>query len=763
MDRRVRGPDQGLDAELRISLRPVMAVMAVASLAMFFVGDGHPDPSLGARTLDFAACILIAWAAAWALEGWRPWAGRWFTVVALLALVLVGNNWLGVPGFLTLLMLPTAVAGLVISLAAAAAVAVGETVLLLLLSAYVPAYAGPAAIATALTAVWATVGLIAATYRPLYQRSVWLQEYFQHMQHLLAEARERKVELEQALADLAHANQQLSRASERVAALRLIAEDAQKTKAAFVAKVSHEFRTPLNMIIGLVELIVGAPEIYALELPPKVEKDLEVVLRNCRHLSGMIDDVLDLTRMEAGRVTLHKERVNLGAIIDEAVTVVSPLVEKKGLSVRVVIPDGLPLVYCDRTRIRQVILNLVSNAARFTEAGGITIDVTASNERVTLRVIDTGPGIAPEDAARIFEPFSQGSTIMWRDKGGSGLGLSISQQFVGLHGGRLWLESELGAGSSFIFELPISPPMEHTTRPAHWIRGDWVWREQAFRTDRAQPAGLARKPRVVICDGTGSLSPEFARYLDEIELVEAGDLSEAIEELRRAPADVMVLNLAAYDSPLPVVERARMEAPGTPVVGCSVPLQAKRAVAAGALGHLIKPVSLADLKDAIQGAGRPVRRILLVDDDDEVLELFARMLKACDGALQIETASSGEQALEKLRRATFDLVLLDVLMPDMDGWQVLEQLRGDGPAEAVPVFFVSAQDPADEPVSSSCLIAAIDRGLSINTLLRCSLELSALLLSPEGALDPVPQRAVEAGPAWRGNGLRPELAPALPL
>ena len=102
-------------------------------------------------------------------------------------------------------------------------------------------------------------------------------------------------------------------------------------------------------------------------------------------------------------------------------------------------------------------------------------------------------------------------------------------------------------------------------------------------------------------------------------------------------------------------------------------------------------------------------------------------------------------------------------MPDMDGWQVLEQLRGDGPAEAVPVFFVSAQDPADEPVSSSCLIAAIDRGLSINTLLRCSLELSALLLSPEGALDPVPQRAVEAGPAWRGNGLRPELAPALPL
>jgi CheY-like chemotaxis protein len=201
-----------------------------------------------------------------------------------------------------------------------------------------------------------------------------------------------------------------------------------------------------------------------------------------------------------------------------------------------------------------------------------------------------------------------------------------------------------------------------------------------------------------------------------------------------------MLNLAAGEDPLGVIDAAKSRAAGTPIAGCFFPPQSKRALAAGARGHLIKPVSLAELETAIRSVGKPVQRVLVVDDDAEALELFARMLAVCDGAMDVETARSGREALERLRGTAFDLVLLDIVMPGMDGWQVLERLRIDGESPGAPVFFLSAQDVSEQPLSSNCLIASIDRGLSIESILRCSLEVSALLLSPEGGLDPVPRR-----------------------
>jgi len=406
---------------------------------------------------------------------------------------------------------------------------------------------------------------------------------------------------------------------------------------------------------------------------------------------------------------------------------VRPLVEKKGLSLQVKIPADLPEIYCDRTRVRQVILNLASNAARFTEEGGITIHAMAQDQHVVVSVADTGPGILPEDAERIFDPFCQGTGNLWRDKGGSGLGLSISKQFVELHGGRIWLESEPGIGTTFSVELPISPPMEHVVRPGHQIREDWVWLKRA---SRASLSDAHHRPRVVVCDETGDLYPAFTRYFDEVEFVDTRGLAEAARVLQRCPAHAVVLNTASPDDLWPLVERARIEMPDTPVIGCSVPPQVERALEAGAVDYLTKPVTRADLEGAMQVVGKPVGHVLVVDDDPDVLQLFTRMLRACDGTLEVTAASSGEQALDELCSKPPDLVLLDIVMPEMDGWQVLALKGRDEMMRDIPVVLVSAQDPREQPLASQALVATMGSGLSLNKLLRCSLEISALLLQP---------------------------------
>jgi signal transduction histidine kinase/CheY-like chemotaxis protein len=579
------------------------------------------------------------------------------------------------------------------------------------------------------------LGLMVAVYQPTRQITRWSWEHFQQAQSLLEEARDRKAELEHALAELMHANRQLDLLNEKLAGMRLIAEEAQKAKTAFVAKVSHEFRTPLNMIIGLTDLLAETPEVYDEELPPPLLEDLKIVQRNCEHLSSMVNDVLDLSQAEAGHMALHREWVDLTEAVASAMAVVSPLLEKKGLDLQAIIPDDLPKVYCDRTRIRQVILNLVSNAARFTEEGGITIHVAQEAQYVVVSVADTGPGISPEDADRIFEPFCQGSSTLWRDKGGSGLGLSISKQFVELHGGRIWLKSEPGMGSTFSFKLPVFPATALVVGPEHRIGEDWVWTE---RTSRPDPPRLPLKERVVIYDETGGLYPWLTHYSDEVEFVETGNLAQTVQELRRCPAHAVILNTPSPDTLWPMAERASLEMPDTPVIGCSLLPQIERALKAGATDYLIKPVKRTNLEEAIQAVGKPVKRVLVVDDEPDVLQLLARMLSVCDNKLEVATASNGEQALEELRDRAPDLILLDIMMPDMDGWQVLELKNRDEATKDIPVVIISAQDPAELPTTSKMLLATIGGGLPVNQLLRCSLELSALLLKHGGEPAPTP-------------------------
>jgi len=229
-------------------------------------------------------------------------------------------------------------------------------------------------------------------------------------------------------------------------------EVASKHKSQFLANMSHELRTPLNAILGYTELILDS--IYG-EMPAKAHAVLERVQVNGRHLLGLINDVLDLSKIEAGQLTLSLSDYSLGDVVHGVVAAVEPLAAEKRLAFRAEVAPDLPPARGDERRLSQVLLNLVGNAIKFTDKGEVKIAASVANGSFTVAVCDTGPGIAASDQAKIFEEFQQADNSSTRQKGGTGLGLAIAKRIIEMHGGRLWVESSLGQGSTFSFTLPI--------------------------------------------------------------------------------------------------------------------------------------------------------------------------------------------------------------------------------------------------------------------------------------------------------------------
>ena len=713
------------EPELRISARPILVAFIGLGVALVLLGDSVSDLMLARNLLHLALACYGSAAVAWVLDLRHPQLGRWSTVVALVVLSRLAIKGIGLPGCLALAVIPSALAAPLVGIPATIATAALQSAILILPASGTAVLDLPSICAT-LVAIWSMPIVMYVAYRPVYQLAHWSWSYLQQARAWLQEARDHQAELGRALNDLAHANRQLTLMNENLAGMRLIAEQAQKTKTAFLSKVSHEFRTPLNMIIGLTDLLIETPEIYGESLSPKLLEHLGIVHRNCEHLASMIDDVLDLSQIEAGRLALRRERVDLTQVIDRALTVVQPLVEKKQLHLERETPRDLPLVLCDRTRISQVIVNLLSNAARFTEQGEISVRVTQENEHIVVSVADTGPGIPEEDAVTIFEPFCQSTSRPWQDKGGSGLGLSISKQFVELHGGRIWVTSQVGIGSTFSFSLPLVPLVRPVGRPGHWILEDWE--------DRGPREGLPTsrlEDRVIVCDAMEGVHPLFARFSSGIEYVHTANLEQTVRELQECPAQAVVLNTPSPDDLWCLVDRARREITDTPIIGCCMPPRTERATTAGAKGYLIKPVTRGKLMGAIAVAGEPARRVLVVDDRADDRELFRALLQARDPSLEVMTASCGEEALDKLRDHNPDVMLLDILMPHMDGWKVLALKSQDRAIKDIPVVLVSAEDPNQRPTMSPMILATMAEGLSVTKLLSCSAQLAALLRKPD--------------------------------
>jgi signal transduction histidine kinase/CheY-like chemotaxis protein len=713
--------------ELRAS--PAFVRLALVGMGILLGMIVSTRPELLGEYRLFVVCIFAAVITSWLMDRLNETSGTITLLVGVSALIFLAQGWFRVPGTLALLVIPVWLAMALVGWKFALTAALLNTLFLAWLSAEGWLQSGGSENGMAVFAIWAGMASVSAVYYPIHRVAGWSQAYYHESRDRLIEAQERQGQLAQALDDLMHANRQLGLLNERISILRKAAEEARRSKDNFVARVSHEFRAPLNIIIGMVSLMVDHPQVYSRSLPPKATEHLQIVYRSCLHLASMIDDVLDLTQAEGGKVVLHRELVDLGDLTRSALEIVRPLLENKTLALQVDIPANLALVYCDRLRIRQVILNLLSNAARYTDAGCVTVRLRQEENSIQIEVTDTGPGIAVEDGENVFEPFSPVGNEGRRESGGSGLGLSISKQFVDLHDGRIWFESQPGIGSSFYVRLPFSNTTSPQAAPSRWITADWIWRERRPASERVSYSGGV--PLVIICDESGEIAPFLSQAEPEFELLEFRSIDQAVEEARTSPPQAFVLNIPHPNGVWSQLERLRQELKDTPIVLVSFPPHVDQSIRAGASGYVLKPLTGMALETAIDALDQNFSRILVVDDDADTRLMMGELLRMYDENMEISFAENGVQALELMRIHGPELILLDVVMPEMSGWDVLAAKQQDPAMNDIAVIMVSAQDLHEGPSASRFLLATIGDGLPARRLIQCLESLSKIMLQGE--------------------------------
>jgi signal transduction histidine kinase/CheY-like chemotaxis protein len=726
---RARPGSTTVDELVRSTAQSVMFIASAFYLLCAVVLAGNATADVMIRLLTLAGLLIVAGAAAlrWLPDHYLIAQITWQITLAA-ALILV-TRWLEQPEIAVLYaLLPLITA---VTLGPAGGLAAEASVIAVAWWAAGDAFVQPLPLEFrwVLPLVGLFTGLLGwAITNPLLTVSEWSLTGFREAQKHLAEAQEQRLLLKQTEEDLLKANRELARLSDRLKALQRVAEEASQAKAEFVANVSHELRTPLNMIIGFTEIIARSPQVYGARLPPALQTDIAAVRRNSQHLANLVNDVLDLSQVEAGQMALSREWIALPEVIEAAVTTVKPLFDSKGLYLRTETPSDLPQVFCDGTRVRQVIINLLSNAGRFTERGGVLVACRRADNLITIAVADTGPGIPAQDQQRLFEPFQQLDASIRRRYGGSGLGLTISKQFVEMHGGQMWIESQPGAGTTIGFSLPLPPAL--AVEPATGVRRSLTPDdERGYRTrlrlTRAAPP--VAPPRLVVLEKERTLQRLLARYLPGMEIAVARTVPAAIEELGRSPAQALVVNASPLEA-IPV--SALTDLPfDTPAVTCWIPGEDDAARRLGVVQYLVKPVTAETLKDALARLPQGVKTVLIVDDEPDELHLFARMLEADAHGYRLLQVTNGQRALDMLRTRRPDVMLLDLVMAGMDGFQVLEEKGRDPVIRDIPVIVISSRDPTGDPVVSNTLTVTHGRGLSVRNLLAC-IQAIGEILSP---------------------------------
>jgi len=389
---------------------------------------------------------------------------------------------------------------------------------------------------------------------------------------------------------------------------------------------------------------------------------------------------------------LLKEWVDVAEVVEEVAHMVRPGFARKGLSLDLRLEEQLPRLFVDRTRIRQVLLNLVANGLRFTDQGGVTVEVCSADVEVTFCVRDTGPGISQENIPKVFEEFRHIEEGSWRRREGAGLGIPISRHFVELHGGRMWIESVVGQGTAFYFTLPL-PGAAHA-RLAALSAGEadaqhWRWRKQKAQSQQA----------VFVLSPDPAAGDVIARHVEDYHVVAAQSADEVSEKITQLLPVALILDQQVGED---VAAGATLSARshGLPVITLSIPGSGgrERTLPGGASGYLVKPVTRRALLKALDGLGCAVGRVLVVDDDPAMVRFVVRVLTSAReiGCLtpgcQVATALTGEEALRRMRDERPDVVLLDLALPDISGWEVLARLRRNPQWSSVPVVLVTAYD-----------------------------------------------------------------------
>jgi signal transduction histidine kinase/CheY-like chemotaxis protein len=463
--------------------------------------------------------------------------------------------------------------------------------------------------------------------------------------------------------------------------------EASQHKSQFLANMSHELRTPLNAIIGVSEMLREDAEALQQDLEP-----LDRVLGAARHLLALINDILDLSKIEAGRMELQLEDFALAPLIDGVARTIESLAAKNENRVAVSCDAAIGRLHADQMRLRQALLNLMSNANKFTERGTITVEARQTQENggdwVTIAVTDTGIGMTPEQMGRLFQEFSQADASTTRKYGGTGLGLAISKRFCQMMGGDITVESEPGRGSTFTIRLPrIAQSDEALVIEARGER-----RGQAAHAMEEQ----AEEPLILVVDDDATVRELVQRHLERsgFAVVTARGGQEGLRLVRELRPAAVTLDIVMPDLDGWTVLAAIKGDPalaGTPVVLMSIVDQKNRGYALGAADYLVKPVDRAKLVAALTNiCGAISGKALLVDDDEVVRRGVRQALEPL--GWQVTEAENGQAAVEAFATAQPDVIILDLMMPKMDGFEVLNELRRRPDWQNIPIVVITAKD-----------------------------------------------------------------------
>jgi len=464
-----------------------------------------------------------------------------------------------------------------------------------------------------------------------------------------------------------------------------------KLKSQFLANMSHELRTPLNSIIGFSRVILKGIDGPVNDVQ---QQDLTAIHNAGTHLLELINDVLDVSKIEAGKMELaFDDEVSLPVVIDSAMSTAVGLTKDKPIRLERLIEDDLPLVKADPTRIRQVLINFLSNAAKFTDQGVITVRAYRSAhsepgkvpvDEIRVSVSDTGPGISKEDQAKLFRPFSQVDYSPTRKVGGSGLGLSISRLLVELHGGSIGVESEPGQGSTFYFSLPLQLADEAGTN--------------LEQSDSEAVAQASLENTILIIDDDRQVIRLYERYLRNsgYNTVSVSDPIQAVEKARSLKPFAITLDIMMPRMDGWQVLDALKHDPETksiPVIICSILENEEKGLSLGAVDYLHKPVLEEDLIQALNRLSGEFDEIdvLIIDDDPDVLRLIKKVLLGSE-RYKVRTAQNGTEGLVAVQTRPPDIVILDLMMPEIDGFTVLEMMKQDSVLRDIPVVIFTAAE-----------------------------------------------------------------------
>ena len=461
-----------------------------------------------------------------------------------------------------------------------------------------------------------------------------------------------------------------------------LAEEANRAKSAFLANMSHELRTPLNAIIGYSEMVLEeAGEGGAREMVPDVEK----IRAAGRHLLELINAVLDLSKIEAGKMELYLETFSISKLVDEVMEVIQPLASQNQNVLESTVEEGIGSLRADQTKVRQSLLNLAGNACKFTSKGRVDIKVFKTGDnKVRFSIADTGVGMSPEQAAKLFEPFTQADSSTSRKFGGTGLGLTISRRFARMMGGDIAVVTELGKGSTFSLTLPLN------VNPGHDAAPDL----------RSAPSNPGANSTVLVIDDEPAVHELLTRALAKHNLKVEGAFGgeDGLRLARKLhpqaiTLDVMMPGMDGWT--VLAALKSDTELADIPVIMLTIVDNKNLGYALGASEYITKPIDRDRLVSILLryrvGAGSVA---LVVEDDDASREMLRRLLEG-QGWLVAE-AANGRVGLEQLKTVKPSVVLLDLMMTEVDGFQFLDEMRAGAEWNSVPVIVITAKDLTDE-------------------------------------------------------------------